>query len=341
MYPYPYAPQYVPPFPQQFGPYPPQNPPQQPQPQQPHQQPQRFRPIARGHSRGRGPYRHPNQNNNNNNFLRPNHNRNNSRFPAPRNNAPPTQSKKSSNNTKKFSGSRKRGPSPPPTKSKKRNRDDMIDDEGQGSSTSGTASTLLSCIIVIGSLEPYLPTNQEVKDFNEAIYKKISDKVFTFSCSNYNFNLKDMKAGYETKACVLKFGEDWFNSLSEDIKKAQVAGTLGHVDAYDAVYACVNEKVNMIKNFYKPKGPIFLLATCKSQTDAIVATYAMLNGHPLIQLDEDGKQKFGDLGGDRKKIARHFAYKIGDKLCQFQNMTRTNNLGAQVTADALIDADSI
>ena len=106
-------------------------------------------------------------------------------------------------------------------------------------------------------------------------------------------------------------------------------------------YKPVDEQINKVRNFYKPKGPIFLIVACRSETEAIVATYGMKNGHPLIQIDEDGKQKFSDLGGDRKKIARLFAYKIGDKLVQYKNMTKSNNLGAQVTVDALIDPDSI
>ena len=202
-------------------------------------------------------------------------------------------------------------------------------------------SQILDCILVLGSLSPFLPTNQEVKDFDDAIKLKIAEKVFTFSCSSYNFNLKDLKEGYEVRACCLKFGDDWFYNLSDAIKKAQEANTLGHVDLFQAVYNCLDEQIKKVKNYYKPKGPIFLIVACRSETEAIVATYGMKNGHPLIQIDEDGKQKFSDLGGDRKKIARHFAYKIGDKLVQYKNMTRSNNLGAQVTVDALIDPDSI
>ena len=96
-------------------------------------------------------------------------------------------------------------------------------------------STILDCILVLGSLGPFMPTNQEVKDFDDAIKLKIAEKVFTFSCSSYNFNLKNLKDGYEVRACCLKFGDDWFNNLNETIKKAQEANTphwdeMGHIN---------------------------------------------------------------------------------------------------------------
>ena len=303
------------------------------------------RPRGNQNHRGNnGPVVHPRYNNNRAN-IRPNR-------PTTRNNTTNNNSNNNNRNNRgrsstrggprnqNFSTSRKRSASSPPRKQNKKIRDDMNDDPSNVQGSSKSSFNLKDCIIILGKLH-YLPSFQEIKDFNDAISVKISDKVFTINCSSYDFKLGDVKEGYQVKACCIKFGDDWFNDLSKEIKKGQENNTLGHVDLYQAVHDCVDQQVKKVQNHFKPKGPIFLIVTCGSDTDAIVATYGMLNNHPLIQLDEDGKRKFADLGNDPKKIARHFAYKIGDKLCQFANMTKTTNLGAAVTADRIIDPDSI
>ena len=316
-------------YPQPYG-YPQ---PQQPPPARP-AQPRQSRPMLRGH---RGHHRQ-NQRAQSQSLNRPPPPAN-SNFPG--RSSTQTRSKSSGpKNKNQQSKSKKRPASPLNKKISKKQKDEMSDGEDHSQQGSSTIADRY-CILVLGGLSGYMPTRQEISDFSTAFKVKISDKVFTLNYTQYDFNLKAVKEGYVVKCCCIKFGEDWFYGLNDTIKEKFENNTLAVVDLYALVYNIIDQQVKKVQNFYKPKGPIFLISTCRVHTEAVVASYANLNGHPLIQLDEDGKQKFSDLGGDRKKVAKHFAYKIGDRLSQFANMHKTRtNMNAQVVDEEIYDPDS-
>ena len=197
-----------------------------------------------------------------------------------------------------------------------------------------------TCMLV-GEYQPYMPKNENIKQFSDAFTKNIPNlKVLFKFGDSYNFQLDSLKDGHYCMFVAVKFGECWFDGLSDAITKAKKAGTLKHVDLFEETFKHVGVKLTEIKNYYKPVGPIFVVTKCGVMSDSVVGAYAIANGHPIIQLDENGKPKFDSCNKDPEKIAKHLAYKLTDKIKRYK-VKLDSSMNEAVSITATIDPDEL
>ena len=197
------------------------------------------------------------------------------------------------------------------------------------------------CAVLAGEVGPYLPTNKEILTFSETLKKVDVDlKFFINAGDKHNFTLSNIKDEYYCKCVFVKFGMEWFYKISDDVIAKAEANTLTFSDIYETATNLIAEQIRKIKQHHKPTGPVFIITSCGVLTDAVAGTYALLNHCPIVQLDEDGKQKFFEIADDKDKIAKLLAYKIADKIKAYGKMSKPSS-GTVIATDKMIDPDSL
>lgn len=119
----------------------------------------------------------------------------------------------------------------------------------------------------------------------------------------------DLDANIQPRHMFLLLDAKWFE---DDIKKASTDKSLSETAAKFVAFSTIHDKIDAmvtkIIDHYKPVGAVFLLISSFEIVDAMIASYAAVNGHVIIQFNATGSITLQDV--EPEKLPGIFGFRI-------------------------------
>ena len=197
------------------------------------------------------------------------------------------------------------------------------------------------CDGFIGPYDDILASQDDRTNFSKSVSKftknpqliNVNDENFTPE----TFTPKTLDANVQMRHVYIRMSPKWFEKDLQVATTTTVNGQVSEAGAKFVAFMTVHDKIHSIvekiTSAYKPTGVVFMLTSSYVVSDAMINSYASMNGHVIIQFDCIGRKRLDEIEPEYQ--AGIFGHRIGLIADFYKNYTKKVNQDTSTKKDTV------